>query len=195
MGMMINRRRAYGGSKPYDYEVEYLDSSGTQYIDTGVGEGYDSTLLNIQCDFQHLTTSGDYRWVIFDSCDDNSYMGIQRNGVFCYIGGSQNKGVGTITNLKRTYHFDGYIEGIGNKAYTRNSCTLTNTIRLFGMRSISNCESCRIWFFRITYNNTIVRDLIPVVDKQGVGCMYDKVSKQLFYNQGTGNFIVGPRVS
>jgi hypothetical protein len=34
-------------------------------------------------------------------------------------------------------------------------------------------------------------DLIPVIDKDGVACMYDKVSGEFFYNQGTGDFIAG----
>ena len=37
MGVIVNRRRVYGGKKlPYDAEIEYLESSGNQYIDTGV---------------------------------------------------------------------------------------------------------------------------------------------------------------
>jgi len=36
----------------------------------------------------------------------------------------------------------------------------------------------------------VVVDFIPV-RKEGVGYMYDKVSRQLFGNSGTGNFILG----
>lgn len=37
MGMMSLRRRSMSEKKlPYDAEIEYLQSSGTQYIDTGV---------------------------------------------------------------------------------------------------------------------------------------------------------------
>ena len=38
----------------------------------------------------------------------------------------------------------------------------------------------------------MVRDYIPVVDKNGVACMYDKVTKELYYNDGTGEFKVKP---
>ena len=34
-------------------------------------------------------------------------------------------------------------------------------------------------------------DLIPVIDKNNVACLYDKVSGQFFYNQGSGNFNIG----
>ena len=35
----------------------------------------------------------------------------------------------------------------------------------------------------------------PVLDKNGIPCMYDKVTDQFFYNQGTGQFIAGPVVT
>ena len=34
-------------------------------------------------------------------------------------------------------------------------------------------------------------DLIPVLDKNNIPCMFDKVTKQFFYNQGTGQFLYG----
>lgn len=37
----------------------------------------------------------------------------------------------------------------------------------------------------------LVRDFIPVLDNHGIACLYDKVSKQLFYNQGNGYFDFG----
>jgi hypothetical protein len=46
----------------------------------------------------------------------------------------------------------------------------------------------------IKKNGKVVRDFIPVRVGQ-VGCMYDKVSGTLFYNQGTGAFVLGPDVT
>ena len=45
---------------------------------------------------------------------------------------------------------------------------------------------------RIIQNNILVRDFIPVLDKDGVPCMYDKVEGKFYYNAGTGDFIAGP---
>ena len=39
--------------------------------------------------------------------------------------------------------------------------------------------------------STLVRDFIPVRIGQ-TGYLFDKVSRQLFGNSGTGNFILGP---
>ena len=37
----------------------------------------------------------------------------------------------------------------------------------------------------------IILQLVPVLDKNGVPCMFDKVTRKPFYNSGTGSFIVG----
>lgn len=42
-------------------------------------------------------------------------------------------------------------------------------------------------------NNELVRNFIPALDSQGKPCMYDTVTQQSFYNQGTGEFIAGPK--
>ena len=45
-------------------------------------------------------------------------------------------------------------------------------------------------------NDFFVRDFIPVkfTNESGEteGAMYDRVSGQIFYNQGTGAFVIGP---
>ena len=51
--------------------------------------------------------------------------------------------------------------------------------------------SCNIYSIKIWDNNILVRDLIPV-RKGNIGYMYDRVSGQLFGNQGTGDFVIGP---
>ena len=49
----------------------------------------------------------------------------------------------------------------------------------------------RIKYGKIYAENNLVCDLIPCLDTNGTPCMYDTVSKQTFYNQGTGEFLYG----
>ena len=71
---------------------------------------------------------------------------------------------------------------------------LDNSLSLFlfgvnGNTSINTngrISSCKIY-----HSGVLVRDYIPV-RKGTVGYMYDRVSGQLFGNQGTGAFIIGP---
>lgn len=46
----------------------------------------------------------------------------------------------------------------------------------------------RIYCCEITEGDKVIMHLIPVLDKDLVPCMYDKVSGQYFYNQGDGEF-------
>ena len=49
----------------------------------------------------------------------------------------------------------------------------------------------RVWGYKHKRNGEFLLDMIPVLDRNNIACMYDKVSGEFFYNQGTGNFIVG----
>lgn len=49
----------------------------------------------------------------------------------------------------------------------------------------------RLYSASISLGGNLVRDMIPARAGQ-VGYLYDKVSGQLFANQGTGNFVLGP---
>ena len=51
----------------------------------------------------------------------------------------------------------------------------------------------RIYYFKATYNNQLVLDLVPV-RKGNVGMMYDKVTGAVYKNTSTGTFIVGPDI-
>lgn len=49
----------------------------------------------------------------------------------------------------------------------------------------------RIYEFKMSKGTDIVIDLIPCLDNDDRPCMYDTVSKQTFYNAGTGEFLYG----
>lgn len=49
----------------------------------------------------------------------------------------------------------------------------------------------RIHEIQMSYGSDIVRALVPAFDNTGKPCMFDTVSKQSYYNAGSGYFIVG----
>ena len=53
---------------------------------------------------------------------------------------------------------------------------------------ISNKAKGVLYWARFSQGAEITRDLVPVLDADGIPCMYDKVSKQCFRNSGTGTF-------
>lgn len=75
---------------------------------------------------------------------------------------------------------------------------LTYKVLLFGGASSTFSSgavpsSWRIYYakFRNKQTNTYVGDFVPVLDTNAVPAMWDNVTQQLFYNQGTGQFTYG----
>lgn len=89
---------------------------------------------------------------------------------------------------------------VSTNTFAASAFTLPYSLPLFALRSsntfpASGAFQGKIYYFQIYDNDVLVRDMIPVVDSNGVACMYDKVTNEFFYNQGTGDFIAGPVVS
>jgi len=195
MGMMINRRRVCGGkSLPYDYEVEYLESSGTQYIDTGV---YPDSTYTFDTDVTLLNNGSTTLW------------GCRRSGSYdslnsqCYLNFNPSNGYKHIylfsTSVRLPDNWKSNFMPVLNTMYSLRGITVVPTmsvmtypITLFAFNMIGdiNPSTSRIGSFTAYSNGVKVCDMIPVRVGQ-VGYMYDKVSGQLFGNVGTGSFILG----
>lgn len=185
----------------YEAEVEYLESDGNSFIDTGLKA---SSELGI---FAHIQNSQNVKAMLFGGGD-----GII-NKEFAFLGYSSDEtsqyrfGTSYIENAKLDadiiYEFDNTqshnIMKVGNLTYTAPDGTFESSFNLilFGVnrKDVPNKSTgVRIYDFKIYQNFTLVRDFIPV-RIGNVGYMYDKVSKQLFANKGTGNFVLGNDVS
>lgn len=206
------RRRLEIANKPYDAEIEYLESSGNQWIDTQIvinSQDYsyiaDAMFLGIR------TCIGCIRWSPSPTYRTfGVYMGGGTTLVIYYGDYSKshyNNSVpySNVGNRRRIYSLcdnDRIIikqtNGTVNYSYSAilDDSILENTksLKLFAFDNIDNIDASgelRIYSFCIKKGNNVVLDIIPVRVGQ-VGYMYDKVSHQLFGNSGTGNFILGP---
>ena len=188
---------------PYDYEVEYLENNNTgERISTGIVGGPG---LKIETYFTSLELATE-KWAIasWDTGAGRLYAIYQNPagkwgaGYGGYATNIANMNINTVYHTVIEYTNKEQIVTVnGNEIIRYNkSSNFKNTkpLQLFTLGIQSQSFRCRIGHTRIWMYDVLVRDFIPVV-RDSVGCMYDKVSKQLFYNQGTGNFIVGPRVS
>ena len=67
----------------------------------------------------------------------------------------------------------------------------TDNFRIFACTSKSDIlyyTYQKLYGMKITINNVLTKDFLPALDSNNVPCLYDKVSKQYFYNAGTGTF-------
>lgn len=183
-----------GGGLHYDAEIEYLESAGTQYINTGF---VNSLNTEFSLDFQ-LT---DVTTVDFKIIGQGFKMGLGvLGGRWRLIGTSwistqfvsdTNRHIASVTS--GIYYIDS--TNIGDMSAYIDVGTYPWLIFAVSSRNSTSPDGnkCKMKFYscKIYDNNVLVRDFIPVRIGQ-VGYMYDKVSGQLFGNSGTGSFTLGP---
>ena len=177
--------------------LEYIQSSGTQYIDTGrkltqdsditidfsiVGEinrnagifgSRQSALKNNLALFQSTQPnafSGDfseYQKHRFTKTSSLERMKIQMNKNGAWANDILKKSWSDIADFETPTN--GLIFDVGTNNWTNNKAVM----RLY------------------SYTNGDAQQLVPCLDANGVPCLYDLISKTTLYNQGTGSFTWG----
>lgn len=201
------------GIKPYAKEIEYIESSGGQYIDTDLVGKSGYTLETNMC-FTRLAT-GAYQYFAgfaYSGSSDRLYYIRAANTAdrLGYTYGSQNTSTASLyTLVENTYYVlravmkaddqrmivDGAQVGSSTYAVLPVSTTKIKNIYMFAINGVNTTlnycyarmKSAK-WYDE---NDNLVRDFIPVLDYNNVACIYDKVTGRLFYNKGTGDFTPG----
>lgn len=193
-----------GGILPEGYtELEYIESSGTQYIDTGVYiQPTDSTKMDME-----YVVSPNVQGFVFGSTEsgDAPRYGVtyipahicwrNAHSVNYYDFPSTLPGVGR--HLIQKNGTDCTIDGVqGNCA----SAVFTSKYTMFLFcRSESGTparySSMRLYSCKIQRGSNTLRDFIPVRTSAGIVGLYDCVSGQFYGNAGTGVFNAGPAVN
>lgn len=188
--------------RPYDAEVEYLEGTGTQYINTGL--------------YPDITYTFDTMVAKTVDNDNCVYWGVRSSGAYntnngqCYFNSNQSSGAVNVrdqrmrllsTAIANTKNWDSGITPTVGTMYSFTGMTVVSTMNamtypliLFGMNNkgtmTPSLGKCRIGKFTAYSSGVKVMDMIPV-RVGNVGYMYDKVSRKLFGNDGTGSFILG----
>lgn len=197
---------------PYAEELEWLESSGTQYINTGV---YVNPDYSIEVTF--VMTQRNATWdTLFGTRNSQQSrftarwansatgkLGVHRSNAKTtnyesYDDANATKTMvtdtwHTIKLAKREYTFDGALR----KTFSATTSTTSFSYPIFLFALCNAGSPADYGYFRIksarmwNSSNELIRDFIPVIDKEGVACMYDKVNGEFYYNKGTGSFKVG----
>lgn len=185
--------------KPYDAEIEYLQSSGTQYIATNVTP---VSTNGFEIHFQQ-TYIGDTGSSLFGS---RHYNGSSYSGFFQMLSVLRNGTRIWRLDYNANNNIGGNINSNDNVFILSADGKLTLNGVLQATISMASFTTYPIYVFACNQDGTAifphqglrikslkvgsVLDLKPVRVGQ-VGYMYDRVSGQLFGNAGTGNFILG----
>lgn len=192
-------------TRPYDCEIEYLESTGTQWIDTGI-IGNNTCKVEIKvCITNNNLAMGIFGSRIYDSSTDvlsrsfSFYLRTEAEIQFHY---ASSRLYGVLESIYGDHIFilDGnkvYIDGSNVYDFNYSTFDSPSTFIIYSCHSgnsgnaiDSRCFIGLIYYCKIWNNNTLVRDYIPV-RIGNTGYMYDKVSKKLYGNKGTGSFVLG----
>lgn len=202
--MLIAARNAIlagGAALPYDAEVEYLESTGTQRIDTGV---LATLAYGCKIDLEDVATAS-YNCFIRNNTSNDFCIGSNNsNPLSSYLRLRSALTWANGIGAKKSFEIkNGVIKANGSQVGTYDAsmplAANANVIGLFASLGGGTPAKCKIFSCEIYESNSVlVRDFIPVRVGSGgsaVGYMYDRVSGQLFGNAGTGAFVIGPDAS
>lgn len=187
---------------PYDAEIKYLEGNGNQKITLNFDNITNDMIANNK--LEYITN------IQLTSTDDGA-EGI--NGLYYFVGVSSNKyysGCGSnwqrsggvpdlnshelklvIENNTVTYYLDNNI--IDTYSFNKGFNNNLNKFGLFYCIDYNGpaLNKQRKSYAKLTLGNQIIFECIPVRVEQ-VGYMYDKITRQLFGNAGSGDFVLGP---
>lgn len=185
--------------------VEYIQTSGSQRIDTGVKS---SASVGMSADFCLVDTHSNQNLAQTYS-DQERYqilvlMATNWDGTVRFIRGYFNtiKPIKEADTDRHIYHFnaDGQytveMDGIQYEKADPSKTTFPADARnlwLFVRNSpyVDGYAYMKLYSCAMYDGGVKIRDFKPCLDADGVPCLYDLISKTAFYNQGSGSFTWG----
>ena len=195
-------------------EVEYIQSSGTQYINTGYKHNTFATKYEMNIAITNATPQ--YNTIFGSRITYNGneafYLGFRgttnniaanQNRWFTCIGGTQKDFLDiekivlnqryTMVGDKDGWVKDGTTMSGFSGAVSNTTATLNDYIFADNDNGSANEKSSmRVYYFKIYESGTLVRDFVPCYRKSdSVIGLYDLVNDVFYTNQGSGTFTKG----
>lgn len=194
---------------PVEYqEVEYLESTGMQYINTGV---VPKITQRFECKIA-ITNTNNVNYVVLGSrtsgaantSTDQVYMSFNNSStvlinydkmrLFVSVNAGYDYSISdtpVVADIPQEYNVAVDYLGV-------SITTATQPYYMFALNNIGNALAnalAKIYYFKIYDGDTIIRDFVPVkrLSDNEAG-MYDIVNNVFYTNQGTGSFSVGSDV-
>lgn len=193
-------------SLPAEYQqVAYLESTGTQYIDTEVVPTINTKMgINLACldssssaiNWSGSVLSGNNGWFAVGSYGESENL----VSLFCVNARAGVSGVPFDNNFHEYYVSNGLqkIDSItSNNTITSYNKTMLNIYLFKGkndyggaVTGLQKIKYCKIW-----EEDNLIRNLVPCYRKSdNKPGLYDIVNGKFYTNQGTGEFTAGPDV-
>lgn len=203
MSLLLRRRALISalnkGVLPSNYQqVEYLESTGTQWIDTNLAF---NTLYTYDVSVSYNSLSETYAMGIVGV--PSMYVGV---GITLFTTYSDNNINGDrlpyIVGNRVNYVLKNGSQTIDTVEVSTHTITTIDTrnVYLFALNFQSANAAAffgktKMYYYKVMQGETVIQHFIPCYRKaDNVAGMYDVVNDKFYTNAGTGNFIVGGNV-
>ena len=187
-------------------QVEYLQSSGTQYIDTGFKPDGETT-VNIVFQTSSAPDNLSDTLPVYGAATDynsNAFEFWTLSGGFATYGSQDYKSnLGITTGKKHTVSQAKNVLTVDGTSYTFTKQTFTApyslllfaTHRSGGIKICASAANLKIYSCKIYNNGTLVRDFVPAKNSSGTIGLYDTVNGTFYTNAGSGTFTAGADIA
>lgn len=182
-------------------ELEYIESTGTQCIDTGFKPNQDTRVVMDVSDastssgtaalFGGRTANGSSVFAIWALSgvirSDYGSNRLQTNQPYATVQSiDKNKNVVVLNEIENTQPHSTFQADANLAIFTINDAASGIDSRMISMQ----LYSCQVYD-----NGTLIRDFVPSQDPTGNVGLYDLVGAQFYGNAGTGAFVAGPEIT
>lgn len=181
--------------------LEYIEGTGTQYINTGITPTQ-NTSFSFGVYMKEITGACIIGCIV--SNDNNDYRIFNYNRqIYWDMQASRLIGIANSFPTNQKIEFE-----VGNNYVKKDEATVLTGTMLSSFTGdcpiqvlrdnptgSSTCAKGRVYYLKIYNSGTLVRNMLPCKNENGVIGMYDTVEKKFYNNNGTGTFIAGPKGS
>lgn len=221
MEYLVERLRSYGYAVKYEKvkvphqpqkgksrlpagytELEYIESTGTQYIDTGFKPNNNTrVVLDFQMTGENSLAANDL-FGARTSASSKAFA-IQWNTSNDYFQHFYNNGYDNLDfgdfNIRQIAELNKNVMSLNGVTHTRTAATFQCDHSMY-ICAVNNAgtatffSNMRVYSCQIYDNGTLVRDFVPCTNASGTVGLYDMVNGIFYANAGTGAFTAGAEV-
>lgn len=189
-------------SLPSGYKkLEYIQSSGTQYINTGFNPNQNTRVV---VDAKPLSVTQKQLWCIFGvrtSVFFELYKASTSNMRLTFLYGSTyTQGFDSLDYTKRhTFEINKNTATVDGTTLTYSAQTFQQAYPLFLFASnntgkAGGIAAAELYSAKVYDNGTLIRNFIPCKNASGVIGLWDDVNSVFYQNAGSGTFTAGPEI-
>lgn len=185
--------------------IEYIQSSGTQYIDSGFKPNQNTRVIckvsnwpltnkNTTLFGCRTSNSSSDKYMFMCSENPNQYR------TDFYNNNQTWAAISSITDTPVIIDKNKNITTIGENSIANTNGTFQSSYNMYIFATnqkgtVSGLSSSTIYYLQIYDGDTLIRDFIPIKTTTNTYGLWDKVNKVFYPNAGTGTFIGGSAVT